>query len=600
MIKKYLTILSLACLNLAVVAQNVATKNIGPASAWSQTISGLATASIKTNSNALFAILTPNGDRIELPIQLKTEEDGIFTIGGNDAQKGAFNLSVNAAGSVSGYYHSLKDRKAYRYKTDASGNVNATEIAIESLLCMDYTRAAEAPTDEAAAAKLPVRTTAIPKYNSKPDSKFVIYIDLDGENTSSTWGDIYAQPLQSWTDAQVFEIWQVSAQDFLPWDINVTTDRAVYDAQPMSRKKMCIVTSTLDAANGQAIGGIAHIGSFGGSSFDPCWVFNKGVKKTGETVSHEVGHTVGLNHDGYNGSTYYQGHNAWAPIMGAAYSTKTVTIDDANWLGQWSKGEYSGADNGENDLGIIASNGFSLRPDQQGNAPGTAADLVLEADGSFLSEKNTGIIQSAADLDVFKFTVEHASRLKLLAAPYYSAELNRFPNLNIKLRLLDESGTALLTEDSLPPTAKNTWDAMSAAIESIDLDAGTYYIEVDGTKQGTSSSTGYSDYCSIGGFNLSGKITSTVGIQESERISQFNIYPNPSNGIFSITFHTAAKSNYILRVMNTLGQVVYREKLNGFAGSYSNELNTAQFGKGVFIINIADEESSSTRKVVVY
>jgi hypothetical protein len=599
MIKKYLSVLGFVCLNLVVVAQIGSTRNIGPASGWAQSVSNVFATSAKTDRPNLFSISTSGGKNMELPIHLKNQENGTLTIGGNDPQKGAFNLSVDAAGNVSGYYHSITNRVAYNYKTDAAGNVIVTEVAIESLLCMDYTRAAIAPSDEAAAAKQPARSSAIPKYNSKPDSKFVIYIDLDGESTNSTWGNIYAQPLQSWTDAQVFEIWQVSAQDFLPWDINVTTDRAMYDAQPNSRKKMCIVTSTLDAADGEPIGGIAHINSFGGSSFDPCWVFNKGVKKTGETVSHEVGHTLGLYHDGYNGSTYYQGHNAWAPIMGAAYSTKSVTIDDANWLGQWSKGEYNGADNGENDLGIIASNGFSLRPDQQGNSTSTAADLTVETDGSILSEKNTGIIQSAADLDIFKFTVATTSKLKLLAAPYYSTELNRFPNLNIKLRLLDEEGKALLTVDSLPPTAKNTWAAMSAAIESVDLDAGTYYIEVDGTKQGTAS-TGYSDYCSIGGFNLSGKITATVGIRKTEKISQFNIYPNPSNDIFSVTFHTTAKSTYTVSIMNTLGQVVYEETLTGFSGPYSKELNTATFGKGVFMINIADEESSSTRKIVVY
>lgn len=602
MIKKiYFFTAFMLCAGVIAVGQIGSTKNIGRTSDWIRAIENASLTFAKGIVSTHFSLPTTSETQHPVVINLQSDENGTVTIAGGDRQKGVFSFSRDAAGTVSGYYHFTKERKAYRYSSVHSGDVMVTEVGIESVICTDYAPAAEIASDEAEAAKQPNRQTAIPKYSSRPDSKYVIYIDLDGEQTSSSWGNIYAQPLQSWTDAQVFEIWQVAAQDFLVWDINVTTDRSMYDAQPNSRKMMCIVTSTLDAADGQAIGGIAHIGSFGGNSFNPCWVFNKGVKKTGETVCHEVGHTLGLNHDGTGNSTYYQGHNNWAPIMGAAYSTKTVTIDDANRLSHWSKGEYSGADNGENDLGIIGNyNGFSLTPDEHANTASAAAtDLVIETDGKVVSEKNTGIIQTRTDLDVFKFTVP-ACNLDLTAAPYYSAQLNRYPNLNIKLRLLNSEGTALLTEDSLPPTVANTWAAMSASIKLDGLAEGMYYLEIDGVGQGSSGAVGYTDYCSIGGFNISGLITKSVGINKQTKISQFNAYPNPNTGNFSVTFNTENKSNYKLSVVNTLGQVVSVEELNGFSGAFSKQLNLAEFGKGVFLVNISDEESASTKRVVVY
>ena len=602
MIKKlYLSATFLLGVGAIAVAQIGSMKNIGRASDWIQSINSASTTSAKSDRTTTFSIPTSTGSMFPVIINIKHTENGTVTIAGGDQQKGNFSLSADGNGKVKGYYHSLKDRKAYSYTTNTTGDLIATEVAIETMLCMDYTRALEIPSDEAAIAKRPARTTAIPKYSSRPDSKYVIYIDLDGESTSSSWGNIYAQPLQSWTDAEVFAIWQVAAQDFLVWDINVTTDRSMYDAQSMSRKMMCIVTSTLDAADGQAIGGIAHIGSFGGSSFNPCWVFNKGVKKTGETVCHEVGHTLGLNHDGTSNSTYYQGHNNWGPIMGAAYSTKTVMIDDANRLSHWSKGEYSGADNGENDLGIIGGyNGFDITEDEHANtATSAATDLVIETDGKVLSEKNIGIIQTRTDLDVFKFTIP-AGDLNLTAAPYYSEQLNRYPNLNIKMRLLNSEGGAIVTEDSLPPTVANTWAAMSANITVNGIAEGTYYLEIDGVGQGSSGAVGYTDYCSIGGFNISGLITKSVGIAERGKISQFNIYPNPNAGNFFVTFNTEIQSTYKLSVVNTLGQIVYEETLAGFSGAYSKQLNLEQYGKGVFMMNIADESSSSTKRVVVY
>jgi methylenetetrahydrofolate dehydrogenase (NADP+)/methenyltetrahydrofolate cyclohydrolase len=65
------------------------------------------------------------------------------------------------------------------------------------------------------------------------------------------------------------------------------------------------------------------------------------------TNSHEVGHTLGLRHDGrlIADEEYYAGHGTgatgWGPIMGAPFSKSLVT---------WSKGEYPDASRTEDDL----------------------------------------------------------------------------------------------------------------------------------------------------------------------------------------------------------------------------------------------------------
>ncbi|KAF6260322.1 hypothetical protein COO60DRAFT_898787 [Scenedesmus sp. NREL 46B-D3] len=60
------------------------------------------------------------------------------------------------------------------------------------------------------------------------------------------------------------------------------------------------------------------------------------AKNTWEATSHEVGHNMGLSHDGTASVGYYRGHGDWAPIMGVAYSRN---------VSQWSRGDYSGANN---------------------------------------------------------------------------------------------------------------------------------------------------------------------------------------------------------------------------------------------------------------
>ena len=107
----------------------------------------------------------------------------------------------------------------------------------------------------------------------------------------------------------------------------------------------------------QGAGGVAYIGSLAWPTSTPCFVFpaqlgNGEAKYTAEAVSHEVGHTVGLNHDGVIGGTeYYGGHGDWAPLMGPGYY-------EANT--QRRKGVYPNASNTQDDLAGLCSQGLGV------------------------------------------------------------------------------------------------------------------------------------------------------------------------------------------------------------------------------------------------
>ena len=370
------------------------------------------------------------------------------------------------------------EKKAYEYETDQSGNVVVSETNIHNVICIDYSKdKGYQPSEKSIASK------SQPSLQSNPQSSFVIYIDFDGEYVSgSSWNDgvpINAQPV-GYSNADMERIWRISSQDFVPFDINVTTDRGVYDRTPSNRRQMVIITTT----NWRGSGGVAYIGGFDGR--EPAWVFNTGIQSAATTVSHEVGHTLELRHDGRTvpEETYYRGHANWGPIMGGAFGK---AVD------QWSKGEYANANRKEDDLAIITSrNGFGYRNDDHGNGLGTASDLNIENNGDVLTSKNRGIIERTSDVDLFKFTTG-GGNVRFTISPN---AVN--PNLDIGATLLNSSGATIATSN----------EANMGASFNRTLSSGTYYLMIDGVGNANPLNNGYSDYGSLGDYTIRGFVTS--------------------------------------------------------------------------------------------
>ena len=192
--------------------------------------------------------------------------------------------------------------------------------------------------------------SAPPALESAPSSEYSIYIDFDGENVvdDPEWGSVIAAPHPKANDQEwVTLVWERVVEDFAPFNVNITTDRSVYDATASDKRLQVIVTPTQDFLNiDEDIGGIAGIGSFRDNS-PIVWTFNLTEYYCAETISHEVGHSLGLFHDGRAltavvDDEYYGGHGtgvtSWAPIMGASWDDEDGFF--LEHVTQWSRGEY--------------------------------------------------------------------------------------------------------------------------------------------------------------------------------------------------------------------------------------------------------------------
>lgn len=352
------------------------------------------------------------------------------------------------------------------------------------------------------------------RLHSNPGAAHTIYLDFDGHTTSGTaWNsfvsgaDIVTPAFNITGDAsfadselaRIHAIWERVAEDFIPFDVNVTTEEPAlsdlsFGGNGDDKWGVRVVIGGDGAWYGSA-GGVAYVGSFNWNSDTPVFVFedqmaNGNEKYTAEAISHEAGHALGLYHDGRlsPAESYYRGHGSgatgWAPIMGVGYYQQ---------LTQWSKGDYASANNLEDDLAIITSrNGFGYRADDHGDSSASASPLSGLAE----TVDGSGIIETNDDTDVFTF-LTGAGTVQLNLNPFH-----RGPNLDIAASLFDAAGSLI--------TSSNPLGVLSASITAA-LSAGQYYLHVTGTGEGDPLADGYSDYGSLGSYSISGTIVPASG-----------------------------------------------------------------------------------------
>jgi hypothetical protein len=431
------------------------------------------------------------------------EKDGAISISGTavDTPNSVFVLKGNRK-KVYGYLLKYDTMQAYEYTTDKAGKVWLTEVDIKkinpdldpefrdkrskSMMLLAVAHPVYSPMAQRQVRHIgPYQNEDVTQLQSKPGSPYVFYLNLAAVMSGST-------PLNGVTKENMYRAWQSIADQYSMLNLNVTTNRAVYDAARSANQLRTGIINFVNA-DGRSNAPLHSFGTTAAGTLyrNPSSGFDYGYG-IGMTGAHEVGHQMGMNHDrGGSGGEYFEGIPAyqWGPIMGNYWMGSSW----ANQLFTWSRGEYTTASNFEDDLRI-------MNTDEQvpymADDNATSKALVFGANGAIGAASNFGQIERTGDTDTFTFSTSGVSTLNLRIDP-----LEYLRMLDVAATIYNEAGTAV--------ASSNMAVHRSAQFTNLSLPAGNYRLVIRGGAEGTPAN-GFSNYSSLGYYGMQGTLAGAV------------------------------------------------------------------------------------------
>lgn len=378
----------------------------------------------------------------------------------------------------------------------------------------------------------------IPVLNSLPGAPVNIYLDFDGfEELESPWpgSDTPYAPTPRFSidgdpDAiseverrYIYNIWATVAEDFSPFNVNVTTVDpgdfshgsgnlrvAIGGTDPDTAANVRGRAPDIDAFTKEDVPNVVFVYPFDVTPDGAIGALRES-RIIADTASHEVGHAFGLEHlvrdedgDGVVGPTERNtgdpptGIADRAPLMGDS-SRRTQGVGRGVW---WLGNNLHGVI--QDDMAILArpENGFGYRPDDHSRNP-TPADASPMTIGTlqYAQQPSTGVligsgvIEHAGDADVFQFETGGGDVAVRITGPkrYIFTDpamddpvnplMTSVANLRVNAAIYNSSGEQVAyrlgapLNDSLP-----TFTLLGNG--SLELPADVYYLIVAGSQYG--------------------------------------------------------------------------------------------------------------------
>jgi|GEM_PF-1588375 len=88
-------------------------------------------------------------------------------------------------------------------------------------------------------------------------------------------------------------------------------------------------------------------------------------------------------------------------------------------------------------------------------------------------------------------------------------------------------------------------------------------------------------------------------INNTLKLDDINLFPNPNNGTFTLQFTSERKMPTQITVIDVTGKEVYREEVSDFNGRYDKRIDLPNVGKGNYFLNIIRGDKIFTEQIVL-
>ena len=323
------------------------------------------------------------------------------------------------------------------------------------------------------------------EWESNPGASNRLYLDFNSHDEGTWAGDPNAKSPAYDSDGnpnsfsnteleEMREIFDVVAEDFLPFDVNVTTiEPSVWNSHDVR-----VVIGGNGVWNGEFKYGVSQMSFDEPSLPNVAWVFSENLIEAskilggsvttaiGNTCSHEAGHIYGLWH-------YLSPNEDPQTIMYIGYQSVMAI---------WANGEHWNNDftisKGQQDEMEILHNKLGSRADDYQEE---FISVPFDSNGNFYID---GFIGNTNDIDYFMFVAPGNGLINL------KVDVPSFGNLNSELSIFDLEG-GLSVSDLYVSDSPD--DSFGANINCELIGGRTYYIQV--------KSTG--EYGEVGSYKIS-------------------------------------------------------------------------------------------------
>jgi PKD repeat protein len=89
-----------------------------------------------------------------------------------------------------------------------------------------------------------------------------------------------------------------------------------------------------------------------------------------------------------------------------------------------------------------------------------------------------------------------------------------------------------------------------------------------------------------------------VGIVDADLANTLSIYPNPNDGVFTVSFEFTNAKDVRVDLTDVTGRIISSEERYGVT-SYRNEVGSTDLSNGVYFVRITTVDGSAVQKIVV-